>query len=69
MSLLPESGGETSVLDAQDTAKSNHRGHPPPALVCRTARAGVLAESVLKRDPQGPGLFKMAKVLPFLKYP
>jgi len=53
MQVLPEAGGETPMLDAQDTAKSNHRGSPPPALVCRIARAGVLAESVLeKRSPR-----------------
>ena len=43
MSLLPEAGGDTPVLDAQDTEQSNHRGRPPPALVCRIAMAGVLA--------------------------
>jgi hypothetical protein len=63
MSLLPEAGGETAVLNAQDTVQSNHRGSPPPALVCRIAQAGVLAESVLKRDPHGPRLFQIAKVL------
>jgi hypothetical protein len=52
MSLLPEAGGQTAVLDAQDTEQSNHRGSPTPALVCRIAKAGVLAESVLeKRSP------------------
>ncbi|MBW1862293.1 MAG: hypothetical protein JRJ02_07955 [Deltaproteobacteria bacterium] len=63
MSLLPEAGGQTAVLDAQDTEQSNHRGSPPPAFVCRIARAWVLAQSVLKRDPHGPRLFKIAKVL------
>jgi len=43
MLLLPEAGGETAVLDSQDTEQSNHRGGPPPALVCRIAEAGVLA--------------------------
>jgi len=53
MSLLPEAGGQIAVLDAQDTEQSNHRGSPPPALVCRIAKAGVLAESVLeKRSPR-----------------
>jgi len=53
MSLLPEAGGETSVLVAQDSEQSNHRGSPPPALVCRIAKAGVLAKSVLeKRSPR-----------------
>jgi len=53
MSLLPEAGGEIAVLDAQDTEQSNHHGSPPPALVCRIARAGVLADSVLeKRSPR-----------------
>jgi len=52
MSLLPEAGGQTAVLVAQDTEQSNHRGSPPPALVCRIAKAGVLAWSVLeKRSP------------------
>ena len=63
MSLLHEAGGQTAVLDAQDTEQSNHRGSPPPALVCRIAKAVVLAGSVLKRDPRGPRLFKIAKVL------
>ena len=54
MSLLPEAGGETAVLDAMGTEQNNHRGSPPPALVCRIANFGVLAESVLKRDPHGP---------------
>ncbi|MBW1887656.1 MAG: hypothetical protein JRI52_04805 [Deltaproteobacteria bacterium] len=43
ISLLPEAGGKTAALDAQDTEQSNHRGSPPPALVCKIAKAGVLA--------------------------
>jgi len=43
MSLLSEAGGQTAVLDAQDTEQSNHRGSPPSALVCRIVRAVVLA--------------------------
>jgi len=43
MSLLPEAGGETAVLDAQAAEQGNHRGRQPPALVCRIAPAGVLA--------------------------
>jgi len=66
MSLLPEAGGQTAMLDAQDTEQSDHRGNSPPALVCRIARAGVLAGSVLKRDPHGLRLFKIAKVLPLI---
>jgi hypothetical protein len=31
MSLLPEAGGETAVLDAQGTEQGNHRGRPSPA--------------------------------------
>jgi len=54
MSLLPEAGGETTVLDGQDTEQGNHRGSPPPALFCRIARTGVLAESVLEKRSQRP---------------
>ncbi len=54
MSLLPEAGGQTAVLDAQDTEQSNHRGSPPPALFCRIAKAGVLAESVLEKRSSRP---------------
>jgi len=43
MSLLPEAGGETAVLDAQGSEQGNHRGRPPLALVRRIAPAGVLA--------------------------
>ena len=53
MSVLPEAGGQSAVLDAQDTEQSNHRGSPPPALICRIAKAGVLAQSVFeKRSPR-----------------
>ncbi|MBW1888185.1 MAG: hypothetical protein JRI52_07540 [Deltaproteobacteria bacterium] len=58
MSLLPEAGGQNAVLDAQDTEQSNHRGSPPPALVCRIAKAGFWPSRFLKRDPHGPRLFK-----------
>jgi len=43
MSMLPEVGGEIAVLDALETEQSNHRGSPPPALICRIAKAWVLA--------------------------
>jgi hypothetical protein len=63
MSLLPEAGGETAVREAQDTEQSNHRGSPPPALVCRIARAGVLAGSVPEKRFPRPRLFRIAKML------
>jgi len=53
MSLLPKACGKTTVFDAQGTKQGDHRGSPPPALGCRIAKAGVLAESVLeKRSPR-----------------
>ncbi|MBW1888055.1 MAG: hypothetical protein JRI52_06865 [Deltaproteobacteria bacterium] len=54
MSLLPEAGGQTAVIDAQETEQSNHRGSPPPALVCRIAKVGVLAWSVLEKRSSRP---------------
>ncbi len=65
MSLLPEAGGQTAVLDAPDTDHRHHRGCPPPAWVCRIARAGVLAESVLEKRSPRPyfSYFQRAKLL------
>ncbi len=51
MSLLPEAGGETAVLDAQDTVIGNHPGSLPPALVSRIAKSSVLADSASEKRP------------------
>ncbi|MBW1736877.1 MAG: hypothetical protein JRJ69_04790 [Deltaproteobacteria bacterium] len=50
MTLLPEAGGETAVLHAQDTGYGLNLGSPPPALVCRIAKSSALAESILKKE-------------------
>jgi len=57
------------VHDAQDTEQSNHRGSPPPALICWIAKTGVLVESVLKRDSHGHRLFQITNALQINEIP
>ena len=51
MTLLPETGGELTVLHTQGTGHGINLGSPPPALVCRFAKFSVPAESILKKEP------------------
>ena len=62
MALQPEAGGETAVLNAQDTGIGNHLCSPPPALVCRIASTIALADSVSeKSSPRHLTSFKELK--------
>ena len=50
LTLQPEAGGATAVLNAKDTGIGIQPGSPPPALVCRISRAIALAGSVSEKS-------------------
>ena len=61
MTLQPEAGGESAVLNAQDTGIGNHLCSPPPALVCRIASTIALADSVSEKS--SPRHHKLPRVI------
>ena len=61
MTLQPEAGGESAVLNAQDTGIGNHLCRPPPALICRIANTIALAHSVSERS--SPRHHKLLRVI------